>query len=99
MPSSFKLFVAAAGARTYPRIAWLFRSNAWMIQETVLPVLARPAASTGLAFVPLAEPTVERIVGVLTRKEETLLPSVAALHELALRSLAQFTRRKGAGLV
>lgn len=66
---------------------------------TVLPVLARPAASTGLAFVPLAEPTVERIVGVLTRKEETLLPSVAALHELALRSLAQFTRRKGAGLV
>jgi DNA-binding transcriptional LysR family regulator len=66
---------------------------------TVLPVLARPAASTGLAFVPLAEPTVERIVGVLTRKEETLLPSVAAMHELALRSLAQFTRRKGAGLV
>ncbi|WP_447921913.1 LysR family transcriptional regulator [Achromobacter aegrifaciens] len=66
---------------------------------TVLPVLARPAASTGLAFVPLAEPTVERIVGVLTRKEETLLPSVAAMHALALRSLAQFTRRKGAILV
>lgn len=66
---------------------------------TVLPVLARPAAATGLAFVPLAGPTVERIVGVLTRKEETLLPSVAAMHELALRSLAQFTRRKGAILV
>jgi ABC-2 type transport system permease protein len=40
MPSSFKLFLAATGARTYPRLAWLFRSNAWMIQETVLPVLA-----------------------------------------------------------
>ena len=40
MPTPFKLFVAAAGARTYPRIAWLFRSNSWMIQETVLPVLA-----------------------------------------------------------
>jgi len=66
---------------------------------TVLPVLARPATATGLAFVPLAEPTVERIVGVLTRKEETLLPSVAAMHALALRSLAQFTRRKGAILV
>ncbi|ADP19025.1 bacterial regulatory helix-turn-helix protein, LysR family protein 182 [Achromobacter xylosoxidans A8] len=66
---------------------------------TVLPVLARPAAASGLAFVPLAEPTVERIVGVLTRKEETLLPSVAAMHALALRSLAQFTRRKGAILV
>ena len=40
MPTPFKLFVAAVGARTYPRIAWLFRSNSWMIQETVLPVLA-----------------------------------------------------------
>ena len=25
---------------TYPRAAWLFRSRTWMIQETVLPVLA-----------------------------------------------------------
>jgi len=66
---------------------------------TVLPVLARPASATGLAFVPLIEPTVERIVGVLTRRGETLLPSVAAMHELALRSLAQFTRRKGATLI
>lgn len=40
MPSSFKLFLAAVSARTYPRVAWLFRSNAWMIQETILPVLA-----------------------------------------------------------
>ncbi len=27
-------------ARTYPRVAWLFRSRVWLIQETVLPVLA-----------------------------------------------------------
>jgi ABC-2 type transport system permease protein len=40
MPSPLKLFLAAAQARTYPRVAWLFRSNSWMIQETVLPVLA-----------------------------------------------------------
>jgi len=40
MPSSLKLFLAATAARTYPRVAWLFRSRAWMIQETVLPVLA-----------------------------------------------------------
>jgi ABC-2 type transport system permease protein len=38
--SSLKLFADAALARTYPRVAWLFRSRAWMIQETVLPVLA-----------------------------------------------------------
>jgi ABC-2 type transport system permease protein len=37
---STKLFLAAALARTYPRVAWLFRSRSWMIQETVLPVLA-----------------------------------------------------------
>ncbi|QJW96525.1 ABC transporter permease [Frigoriglobus tundricola] len=40
MPTPFKLFFAAVGARTYPRVAWLFRSNSWMVQETVLPVLA-----------------------------------------------------------
>ena len=40
MPSSFRLFADAALARTYPRVAWLFRSRSWMIQETVLPVLA-----------------------------------------------------------
>lgn len=39
MPS-LTLFFQAVQARTYPRVAWLFRSNAWMIQETVLPVLA-----------------------------------------------------------
>lgn len=37
---SLRLFCQAVQARTYPRLAWLFRSNAWMIQETVLPVLA-----------------------------------------------------------
>lgn len=40
MPSEFQLFLAAASARTYPRVAWLFRSRSWMIQETVLPVLS-----------------------------------------------------------
>ena len=40
MRSSLRLFTDAALARTYPRVAWLFRSRSWMIQETVLPVLA-----------------------------------------------------------
>src|SRR5438067_3373543 len=38
--SSLKLFAAAAAARTCPRVAWLFRSRSWVIQETLLPVLA-----------------------------------------------------------
>jgi ABC-2 type transport system permease protein len=37
---SIRLFLIATLARTYPRVAWLFRSRSWMIQETVLPVLA-----------------------------------------------------------
>ena len=40
MSSSLRLFADAALARTYPRVAWLFRSRSWMIQETILPVLA-----------------------------------------------------------
>lgn len=39
MRSTLKLFAAATIARTYPRVAWLFRSQSWMIQETILPVL------------------------------------------------------------
>ncbi len=34
-----RLFLIAALARTYPRVAWLFRSRTWLVQETVLPVL------------------------------------------------------------
>ncbi|HEY2910680.1 MAG TPA: ABC transporter permease [Gemmataceae bacterium] len=36
----FRMFVIAALARTYPRVAWLFRSRSWMIQETLLPILS-----------------------------------------------------------
>lgn len=69
MPSPFKLFVAAATARTYPRVAWLFRSRGWMIQETVLPVLMMAATATAyramLADAPDAAATFHRYVGQL----------------------------------
>ncbi len=38
--SSLRLFAVTALARTYPRVAWLFRSRTWLLQETVLPVLS-----------------------------------------------------------
>lgn len=38
--TSLHLFIAAMLARTYPRVAWLFRSRSWIIQETILPVLS-----------------------------------------------------------
>src|SRR5437899_1661680 len=40
MRSTLCLFTQAALARTYPRVAWMFRSRTWLIQETLLPVLA-----------------------------------------------------------
>jgi len=40
MANSLVLFVQAAAARTYPRVAWLFRSRSWIIQETILPILS-----------------------------------------------------------
>jgi ABC-2 type transport system permease protein len=39
-PSPLRLFATAALARSYARVAWLFRSRSWMVQETLLPVLA-----------------------------------------------------------
>ncbi|MBY0514758.1 MAG: ABC transporter permease [Gemmataceae bacterium] len=69
MPSSVRLFVDAALARAYPRVAWLFRSRSWMIQETLLPVLAvsafayayramnAPAAYTGIVVLGAAMTT------------------------------------------
>jgi ABC-2 type transport system permease protein len=68
-PSSLGLFLAAAVARTYPRLAWLFRSRSWLVQETVLPVLAvaafayayrsmnAPAAYTGFVVLGAAMTT------------------------------------------
>ncbi|MFO0935333.1 MAG: ABC transporter permease [Gemmataceae bacterium] len=38
--STFRLFLFAAMARTYPRVAWLFRSRTWLVQETLLPILS-----------------------------------------------------------
>jgi ABC-2 type transport system permease protein len=40
MNQTFRLFLLAAAARTYPRVAWLFRSRSWIIQETLLPILS-----------------------------------------------------------
>ncbi len=39
MRHAIALFFAAAAARTYPRVAWMFRHRTWLIQETLLPVL------------------------------------------------------------
>ncbi|HEY2785233.1 MAG TPA: ABC transporter permease [Fimbriiglobus sp.] len=40
MNPTLVLFAQATLARTYPRVAWMFRSRTWLVQETLLPVLA-----------------------------------------------------------
>lgn len=40
IPPTVRLFVIAALARTYPRVAWMFRHRVWLIQETFLPMLS-----------------------------------------------------------
>ena len=38
--SALELFWKAMLARTYPRVAWMFRHRTWLIQETLLPILS-----------------------------------------------------------
>ena len=40
MGLTVRLFLIAAAARTYPRVAWLFRSRSWIVQDTILPILS-----------------------------------------------------------
>ena len=40
MPSTPRIVVATILARTYPRVAWMFRHRTWIIQETLLPMLS-----------------------------------------------------------
>lgn len=46
---------------------------------STLPYLAFPLENERLVFLPLAEPVVERQIGVLTRKGRSLSPAAQAL--------------------
>ena len=65
---------------------------------TVLPMLTGPWKAEGLSFVPLARPRLTRTVGLITRKEQTFLPVVAAMHEMIEASLKTYASRRGAVL-
>lgn len=59
--SPVRLFIAAALARTYPRVAWMFRKKTWIIQETLLPLLG--VAAFAYAYRGLNAP--EEYVGIV----------------------------------
>ena len=63
---------------------------------TILPMLTRPGPDDGFAFVPLTRPKLSRIVAVVTRSGETLLPAARRLEEMLVASLREFALRRGA---
>lgn len=63
---------------------------------TILPMLTRPPADGGFAFVPLVRPRLSRTLAVVTRGPEALLPAGSRLEALLFESLRDFAISKGA---
>jgi len=58
------------------------------IGVTALPQLALPDNDRELCFVPLANPHVEREIGLLTARRHSLSPAAAALRDTILELLS-----------
>jgi DNA-binding transcriptional LysR family regulator len=63
---------------------------------TIVPQLIGPVDMKGVVFVPLERPRVTRTIGLITRRDESLLPAAAAMFNAVQVSLSQHCRRKGA---
>jgi DNA-binding transcriptional LysR family regulator len=66
---------------------------------TLLPLLTRPADMQGLAFTQLVKPRIDRTIGIVTRRGQTLLPAAAAMEAEIVRSLTEYGRRRGAKVI
>jgi DNA-binding transcriptional LysR family regulator len=66
---------------------------------TILPMLTRPDPGDGLVFVPLARPRLARVLAIVTRGPDSLLPAGARLEQMLFRSLRDFAAAKGAAPV
>jgi DNA-binding transcriptional LysR family regulator len=66
---------------------------------TILPMLTRPDPAKDLAFVPLVRPRLSRVLAILTRGPESLLPAGAKLEQMLFASLRDFAAAKGAAPV
>jgi DNA-binding transcriptional LysR family regulator len=65
---------------------------------TILPMLTLPPPEEGFAFVPLIKPRRTRLVAIVTRKGESLLPAAEHLEKLLAQSLREFALGQGAKL-
>jgi DNA-binding transcriptional LysR family regulator len=66
---------------------------------TPVPMLTRAEKALGLVFMPLTAPRITRTIGIVTRRGQTLLPSVAQVQARIAQSLAVYAREQGATLV
>ena len=66
---------------------------------TVVPLLTRAEKALGLVFMPLAAPRISRTIGIVTRRGQTLLPTVGRMHAMMLDSLRAYASDQGATVV
>lgn len=66
---------------------------------TVVPMLTKSETAFGLPFIPLVSPRISRTMGVVTRRGQTLLPTVQQLYEVLVQSLRTYAKGQGAALV
>ena len=66
---------------------------------TVVPLLTKAEKAFGLPFIPLVAPRISRTMGVVTRRGQTLLPTVQRMYEVLVQSLRDYAKGQGATLV
>ena len=66
---------------------------------TVVPLLTRAEKALGLTFIPLTSPRISRTIGIVTRRGQTLLPTVGRMQTMMLDSLRAYASGHGATVV
>ncbi len=66
---------------------------------TILPRLTKPTIAQDIVFVPLVKPKVTRLVGIITRRGQTLLPAARDMYDLVEAQLRLYAKAHGATLV
>ena len=66
---------------------------------TVVPLLTKAEKAFGLPFIPLVAPRISRTMGVVTRRGQTLLPTVQRMYEMLVQSLRDYAKGQGATLI
>lgn len=66
---------------------------------TVLPRLTKPTIAKDIVFIPLIKPKVTRLIGIITRRGQTLLPAARDMYDLVEAELRIYAKTHGATLV